>query len=162
MDHSKEKKAEKNRAEREKLLREAKAGEPQSQPVGDAVGGIVGTAAAASIGSLPGPLGVLVGAAAGALGGWWAGHAVADTLQNYDEDEMRRAHRDLHPTRPYDDTRPLYQFGHLAGSNPEYRGRRFEEVEPDLQRTWKESGQTHYGRWDDIREYVEEGYRRHD
>ena len=148
--------------DQEKRLNEAKKGEPHPQPVGDAVGGIVGTAAGASIGALAGPLGVMVGAAAGALGGWWAGHAVAHELQNYDEDEMRRAHRDLHPTRPYEDTRDLYQFGHLAGSNPDYQGRGFDEIEPELRRSWKEGhAEAHHGPWGDVRDYIEEGFHHH-
>jgi hypothetical protein len=146
--------------DREKRLQEAKEGEPRPQPVGDAAGAIVGTAAGASIGILAGPLGAMVGAAAGALGGWWAGHAVADQLQNYDEDEIRRAHVDRHPTHPYDDADDYYKFGHLAGSNPDYKGRPFEEVEPDLERTWKGHAEAHYGRWDDVRDYVAEGFRR--
>ncbi len=143
-----------------RILDEAKAGEPRPQPVGDAVGGIVGTAAGASIGAIAGPIGVLIGAAAGALGGWWAGHAVADGLQNFDEDELKRAHRSLHPTRPFDDARDFYQFGHLAGSNPDYQGRQFEEIEPDLQRTWKASPRAEHDSWDEVRDFVAEGYRR--
>jgi hypothetical protein len=151
---------EKQERKEEKLLEEARAGEPRPQPVGDAAGAIVGTAAGASIGILAGPLGAMVGAAAGALGGWWAGHAVADQLQNYDEDEMRRAHRDLHPTRPYEDTRDLYKFGHLASSNPDYQGRPFEEIEKDLEKTWDGHAQAHYGPWGDVRDYVAEGFKR--
>ncbi|HSL72600.1 MAG TPA: hypothetical protein VK864_20285 [Longimicrobiales bacterium] len=142
----------------EKELTTAQTNEPKSQPVGDAAGGIVGASAGAGLGALAGPLGILVGAAAGALGGWWAGRAVSDRLQNYDDDEFRRMHRSLHPTQDYDDARDYYQFGHLAGAHPDYQGRDFAEVEPELRRTWQADAEARYGRWDDIRDYVARGY----
>jgi hypothetical protein len=151
-----------DRRTEEKNLREAEAGEPHPQPVGDAAGAIVGTAAGASMGILAGPLGAMVGAAAGALGGWWAGHHVAEALQNYDEDEIAREHRSLHPSLPYDDARDYYKLGHLAGSNPDYQGRRFEEIEPELERTWSGHVEAHHGPWGDVRDYVAEGFRHND
>ena len=54
--------------------------------------------------------------------------------------------------------RPLYQFGHLAGSNPDYQGRSFEEVETDLQRTWTPEYTTAFGEWNDVRDYINTGY----
>ena len=136
--------------------------EPRSQPVGDAVGGIVGTAAGAGLGAMAGPLGVLIGAAAGALGGWWAGHTVSDALEQFDD----RHHRRIHQTRTeqtrtqdddYDRVRDLYRFGHLAGGNPDYQGRTFEDVEPELRRAWPHDSRS---RWEDAREYVRRGYDR--
>jgi hypothetical protein len=136
--------------------------EPQSQPVGDAVGGIVGAATGASVGAFGGPLGVLIGAAAGALGGWWAGHAVSDVLTDYDDLGYRHRHVSRTGRDDYDTYRDYYQFGHLAGRNPDYEGRSFEEIENDLRRTWRAKNDARYGRWEDVRDYVEEGYRRND
>jgi hypothetical protein len=38
--------------------------------------------------------------------------------------------------RSYDDVRPAYQLGHIASLNPDYNGRSFDEVEPELQHGW--------------------------
>ena len=132
--------------------------EPNPQPVGDAVGGIVGAATGASVGAFGGPLGVLIGAAAGALGGWWAGHAVSDVLGDYDDLGHRHRHVSRTGRTDYEDVRDYYRFGHLASRNPDYNGRSFEEVEEDLRRTWSTGDAARYGRWEDVRDYVSEGY----
>ena len=61
-------------------------------------------------------------------------------------------------TRSYEDTRPLYQFGHMARQNPEYHGRAFRDVEPDLQRHWGNEQSQQHGSWPDVRGFVEFGY----
>ncbi len=60
----------------------------------------------------------------------------------------------------YESARPLYQFGHLAGQNPDYGNRSFNEVEPDLRRAWGEEQTQKYGAWPDVRSHVEFGYSR--
>jgi hypothetical protein len=141
----------------EKVLTQANTNEPKPQPVGSAVGGITGAATGASVGALAGPLGILVGAAAGALGGWWAGHAISDTLHDYDDENYRRLHSSRPTAGDYTEVRDYYRFGHLAGSNPDYQGRRFEEIEPELRNTFGKEARL--GRWEDVRDYVAEGYR---
>lgn len=61
-------------------------------------------------------------------------------------------------TRSYDDVRPLYQFGHMARQNPDYQGRGFNEVEPELQRHWGSEQTQRHGSWPDVRGFVEFGY----
>jgi hypothetical protein len=61
-------------------------------------------------------------------------------------------------TRSYDHARPLYQFGHMARQNPEYQGRAFHDVEPDLQRHWGTEQTQQHGPWPDVRGFVEFGY----
>ncbi|HEX8363520.1 MAG TPA: hypothetical protein VF613_25595 [Longimicrobium sp.] len=61
-------------------------------------------------------------------------------------------------TRSYEDARPLYQFGHMASQNPDYQGRGFHEVEPDLQRHWGSEQTQQHGAWPDVRGFVEFGY----
>ncbi len=133
--------------------------EPEPQPIGDAVGGMVGAATGAGVGALGGPLGILLGAAAGALGGWWAGHAVSNVLGDYDDLGHRHRHVSRTGRNDYDDVRDYYRFGHLAGKNPDYQGRSFEEIEEDLRRSWSaEDRAIERGRWEEVREYVSEGY----
>ena len=58
----------------------------------------------------------------------------------------------------YDSVRPAYQLGHVAGHNPDYRGRQFDDVEPDLRRGWE----SHQGNsdWHSVRDYARESYGR--
>jgi phage tail tape-measure protein len=46
--------------------------------LGQAAGGIIGVVAGAVIGVTAGPVGILLGGIAGAVGGWWAGRALAE------------------------------------------------------------------------------------
>lgn len=63
-------------------------------------------------------------------------------------------------TRSYDDVRPAYQIGHLAGRNPDYQGRSFDEVESDLRRGWTPEVSARYGKWDEVRDYARSAYDR--
>jgi hypothetical protein len=129
--------------------------------VGEAAGGISGVTAGAAIGSMAGPVGTIVGGIAGAVGGWWAGRAVAEaaTTISSDDDTYYRSHYDASPIadKRYDDLRPAYHVGHLAGQNPDYRSRSFDDIEGDLKRGWDD---TKYGSWDTARSYAREGYSR--
>lgn len=143
----------------EKVLTQANTNEPKQQPVSDAAGAMVGGATGAGLGALGGPIGILIGAAAGALGGWWAGHKIGDTLEEYNDEEYRGVHMiRAGNARDYSEVRDFYQFGHLAGSNPDYQGKRFEDIEPHLRNTFGQ--QARLGRWEDVRDFVAEGYRR--
>ena len=62
--------------------------------------------------------------------------------------------------RSYDDVRPAYQLGHLAGRNPDYRGRSFDEVEGDLRHGWTGDVSARYGTWDQVRDHVRVAYDR--
>lgn len=127
------------------------------EQVGEGVGGIGGTLAGAGIGSLAGPVGTIIGGIAGAVGGWWAGEKAGRAVEDMGEhdDYYRRryestARRDL----PYDDARVGYTVGHVAGRNPDYRGRSFDEVESDVRRGWRHERHD----YDTMRPYIREGY----
>ena len=135
--------------------------------VGEAAGGISGVLAGAAIGSLAGPIGTVIGGIAGAVGGWWGGRAISEAVEKLTEDDETyyRQHYQRRATagrrkadHGYDDARPAYHLGHIAGLNPDYKGRRFEEIEADLQRGWNDDVRTRFGEWDAVRGYVEEGY----
>ena len=53
--------------------------------------------------------------------------------------------------------RPLYQMGHLAGANPDYGNRTFDDIEPELRNAYSTAGQEN---WDDVRGYAREAYSR--
>jgi hypothetical protein len=139
--------------------------------VGEVTGGVAGAATGAALGSLGGPIGTLIGALAGALGGWWSGRAISEAASTFTDDD-ESYYRDYHSTatsrladRPaathaYDDVRPAYQLGHLAGRNPDYANRSFDEVETDLQRGWTSDVATRHGDWSSVRGYARDAYDR--
>ncbi|MEO7101719.1 MAG: hypothetical protein ABI119_00145 [Gemmatimonadaceae bacterium] len=134
--------------------------------VGEAVTGVSGAIVGAAIGSLGGPIGTVVGGIAGAVGGWWAGRAVVDAAEEYtlDDEAVYRNHYDNSPLRladrKFDAARPAFRLGHIAARNPDYRGRSFVDVEPDLRKGWDSSTSKLYGDWASVRGYVNDAYDR--
>jgi hypothetical protein len=134
--------------------------------VGEAVGGVSGAVTGAAIGSAGGPIGTIIGGIAGAAGGWWAGRTVAEAAAQFtrDDDDFYRTEYENRPERladrSYDDVRPAYQIGHVAGLNPDYQGRSFDAVEYDLQRGWSNDVRARHGDWSSVRPYAEEAYSR--
>ncbi|HKH91172.1 MAG TPA: YsnF/AvaK domain-containing protein, partial [Gemmatimonadaceae bacterium] len=104
-----------------------------------------------------GPVGTVIGAIAGAAGGWWSGKAAADAASNIDatDDNYYRQRFSETGGRDYDTARPAYHLGHVAGFNPDYEGRSFEEVEPDLRRGWTSAGTDN---WDNVRDYARDAF----
>jgi hypothetical protein len=132
---------------------------------GAAAGTVGGALAGGTAGFLVlGPIGAAIAGIAGALGGWWAGEAATTAASSFTEEEDRayRTRYESLPDRPadrrYEDVRPAYQLGHVAAHNPSYRGRRFEEIEPELTRIWSEDMRRRYGDWAGMRGYVRDAY----
>lgn len=128
------------------------------EQAGEAIGGIGGALAGAGIGSAAGPIGTIIGGIAGAAGGWWAGEKVGRAAEDMGEheDHYRSHYRGTNSSLDYDDARVGYGVGHIAGRNPEYRGREFDEVEPQLRAGWNDPDRE----YDELRPYVREGFRR--
>ena len=131
----------------------------RNEKIGEGVGGVAGAAAGGAIGSLAGPVGTVIGAIAGAAGGWWSGKAAADAASNIDttDDTFYRQRFSETGGRDYDTARPAYHVGHVAGFNPDYEGRSFEEIEPDLRRGWTSAGTSD---WNDVRGYARDAFER--
>ncbi len=126
------------------------------EQVGEAVGGIGGALAGAGLGSAAGPVGTIVGGIAGAVGGWWAGEKVgraAEDMGDHDE-HYREHHRTTGADMDYESAQVGYGVGHLAGRNPDYEGRSFDEVEPDIRRGWNDPDHE----YESQRPHVREGY----
>jgi hypothetical protein len=107
------------------------------------------------------------GGAAGGAAGSTAGGAAGSSQGGLHVDAQGSKGGELHidakggsqgRSRSYEDVRPLYQFGHMASQNPDYRGRGFNEIEPDLQRHWGNEQSQQHGPWPDVRGFVEFGY----
>lgn len=136
------------------------------EEVGEAVGGVSGVVAGAAIGSAAGPIGTIIGGIAGAVGGWWAGKAVADATHKFttEDDSFYRERFETSSgrlaDRSYDDVRPAYQLGHIASMNPDYNGRGFDDIEPELQKGWSNDLRARHGDWSAVRPYAEQAYSR--
>lgn len=132
-----------------------------AETLGGGAGGFVGAVSGMALGAMGGPVGLVLGGLAGALGGWWGGKEIAEALTE-DDDRRYRERYEASPhrlaDRAYEDVRPAYVVGHLAARNPDYEGRSFEEIEPDLSRGWTDEVVARTGAWNSIRVYVREAY----
>ena len=149
----------------------------RNDAVGETTGGLAGALTGAALGSLGGPIGTIIGGIAGAVGGWWSGKEISIAASKYsdDDDAFYRTHyeasssdRDVSDTAfasgsdaradGYHTRRPAYQLGHLAGQNPDYRGRSFDDVEPELQRGWTQDLADSHGDWAQNREHARSAF----
>jgi hypothetical protein len=128
--------------------------------IGRGVEAVVG-AAGASLSAIGGPLGTVVGKIAGRVGGWWS--SASEAIHELPEEEQRACllHFEAYTPRPADMTferaLPGYGLGYVAARNPEYRGRRFEDIEPDLRQGFAADQATDY---DSLRDFTRYGYER--
>jgi hypothetical protein len=140
------------------------AGDEDAGKVGQGLGGATGAAAGAGLGAILGPAGMIVGGLAGAVGGWWAGRQITDAADDFADEtdsHYRRLHEERYADRgDYDEARGYYRLGHLARKNPDYSGRRFDEIEPELRRGWQDEtgAEGRYRSWDDVRPFISCGY----
>jgi hypothetical protein len=147
-------------ADRKHLSDDARDENPGAgEQAGEGIGGIGGTLAGAGIGSAAGPVGTIIGGIAGAVGGWWAGEKAGRAIEDmgeheehYRSDYDRVGRNDIE----YDEARLGYSLGHVAGRNPDYQGRSFDDVENDLRRGWKYDKRD----YDTMRPFVRTGYER--
>jgi hypothetical protein len=134
-----------------------------AETVGESAGGFLGATGGMAVGAVGGPIGLLIGGIAGAVGGWWAGRGIADAITKDDDAAFRRDFErsaDRPADRRYEDVRPAYVAGHLAGRNPEYADRSFEEVESDLRCGWGTEIVRHCGEWPGVRRYAQSAFDR--
>jgi len=134
-----------------------------TETVGESSGGFLGAVAGMSVGAMGGPVGLVLGGLAGALGGWWAGREISDAITADDDADLRRHYAESPnrlADRRYEDVSAAYVAGHLAGRNPDYAGRSFEEVEPDLQRGWSAEVVKRYGEWPVVRGFARSAFDR--
>ncbi len=129
-----------HRAQREHAAhRDPITQEPGSHPFGTATGSTTGAVAGAVLGeAVAGPAGALVGGTLGAIAGGAAGHRAAERVNPTIEDAYWR---DNFSNRPYvrrgsdyDEYRSAFRYGWESHSRQ--RGRRFEQVESELERGW--------------------------
>jgi hypothetical protein len=125
-----------------------------AETVGESAGGFLGATGGMAIGAVGGPVGLIVGGIAGAVGGWWAGRGIADAMTKDDDDAFRRHFNQVGPAdRRFEDVRPAYVAGHLAG-------RSFEDLESDLKCGWGTEIVQHCGEWPGVRRYAQAAFDR--
>ncbi len=133
------------------------------EQLGETVGGVVGKVAGRANDMAMNAAGSVLGAALDQLGQWWGSPDAKRAAGSWNEDHDRacRTHFESKTgvgAAGYENARPTYQFGHLAGQNPDYQGKPFDQVEAELERTWEAAGKAQYGGWSDVRERVGFGY----
>jgi len=137
-------------------------GAPGAHPVGAGVGAAGGAAAGAAVGAVGGPVGAAVGLVAGGIVGGLAGKGVAEKIDPTVEDAYWRDNYRNQPyvdrTAEYDEYRPAYRTGYEGYSR--YAGKRFEDVEPDLQRDYEKSRGTSRLGWDKAKHATRDAWHR--
>lgn len=131
---------------REDANRHPLTGEPGAHPVATGVGAAV------------------VGGAVGAVAGGAAGHAAGEAIDPARETEYWRKNFRERPycqrDKTFDDYEPAYRYGWESATRSDYTGRRFDEVESDLERGWdKTKGNTKHA-WYEVREATRDAWDR--
>lgn len=119
--------------------RDPLTGTPGAHPMGTGLGAAGAGAAGAAIGAAVGPVGSLAGAAIGAIVGGLIGKGIAEGI---DPTEESAFWAESYKDRPYydqgfsydDDYEPAYRFG--WETRRKHYDKRFEDVEPDLEKEW--------------------------
>ena len=132
-------------------------GEPGSHPVGVAGGGTGGALAGAAIGgAIGGPVGAVVGGAIGAVAGGAAGKGAAEAVNP----TMEEAHWRKQAGKDFDQYAPAYRYGWESASRTEYQGRRFDDVETDLEKNWTKARGTMKADWREARQRTRDAFER--
>ena len=137
-------------------------GTPGAHPVGTGVGAAGGAAAGAAIGAIGGPVGAAVGLVAGAIAGGLTGKGVAEKIDPTVEDGYWK---DNYPKRSYaeknvsyDNYRPAYRTGYEGHAR--YPGKKYEQVEADLQRDYEKSKGNSNLTWDKAKHATRDAWHR--
>jgi hypothetical protein len=130
---------------------------------GGAAGGVAGGAlAGAAVGGLTGPAGAAIGAAVGAVAGALGGKAIADRINPEVEETYWKENYSSRPYAKsgssYDDYAPAYRLGYER--YPDYHGRSFDEVEPELRRHWDAGRGSTRLTWDEAKHATRDAFER--
>jgi uncharacterized protein YjbJ (UPF0337 family) len=139
--------------------------EKGSHPVGVAAGGTGGAVAGGAIGgAVGGPVGAAIGAAVGAVAGGLAGKGVAEAVNPTVEEEYWREQFQNRPYYKsgtnYDTYQPYYRYGWEAASRPEFRGKKYDEIERQLETEWPSYRNTAKGEFREYKGATRDAYER--
>lgn len=141
------------------------SGKPGAHPVGVGAGAAAGGAAGAAIGSVVGPVGTVVGATIGAVAGGLAGKSAAEAANPTNptvEDAHWRSNYNktsyYETGRAYNDYEPAYRTGYEGRTR--YTGKRYEEVESDLERDYNKARGNSTLAWDNAKHATKDAWHR--
>lgn len=128
--------------------------------IGEGTGAVAGAVAGAAVGSAAGSVGTVVGALAGGALGAKGGGALAEAVNPtaYDAHFEKR-----YKTAPYyvsgsewRDYQPAYKYGY--DTYGQYAGRKFEEVQDELERGWDATKANSRLAWSEAKGAVRDGW----
>lgn len=128
--------------------------------LGAGTGAVAGAVTGAAVGSAVGPVGTVVGAVAGGVVGAKAGDSIAEAVNPTDyEDHFKNTYRErpyFKSDREWNDYEPAYKYGY--DTYGQYRGQRFEDVEPQLERNWASTRNDSRLEWNEAKGAVKDGW----
>jgi len=128
--------------------------------IGAGTGAAAGAVTGATVGSVGGPVGMAAGAIVGGIIGAAAGDSIAEAVNPTAYTDYWK--NNFHTTpyyssgRVWNDYQPAYQLGYNAYASN--RGRKFDQVEADLQRTWDSTKGNSRLAWDEAKGAVRDGW----
>jgi type IV secretory pathway TrbL component len=102
------------------------------------------------------PVGVAGGGAIGAVAGGAAGKGAAEMVNPTAEE----AHWRQQSGKEYDQYAPAYRYGWESAARNEYQGRRFDDIEKDLEKNWSKARGTMKTEWKDARQRTRDAFER--
>ena len=132
----------------------------KDHPIGTGTGAVAGAVSGAAVGAVGGPVGMAAGAIVGGVLGATAGDSLAEVVNPTEYADYWKSNYQAAPYyttgREWSDYEPAYKYGYSAfGSN---RGRKFDEVENDLQAKWDATRGTSRLAWVDAKAAVRDGW----
>lgn len=128
--------------------------------IGSGTGAAAGAVTGAAIGTVGGPLGALAGAAIGGIAGAKAGDEVAEMVNPTEYTaQFEKTFQDkpyYNSSRTWQDYSPAYQYGYNTYGT--YRGRKFDDVETELERDWDNVKADSRLAWNEARAAVRDGW----
>ena len=128
--------------------------------VGAGTGAVAGAVTGAALGTAGGPVGTVVGGIVGGVVGAKAGDSIAEAVNPTDyNDHFEKSYRErpyYSSGREWNDYKPAYQYGY--DTYGQYRGQRFEDVEPDLERNWTSARNDSRLEWNEAKGAVRDGW----
>ena len=128
--------------------------------LGKGTGAAAGAVTGGAIGSAAGPVGTVAGAVVGGVAGYAAGGAIAESVNPTEYDDHFRSSYSSAPyysdRRTWNDYQPAYQYGY--NTYGQYKGQRFEDVEPKLQQDWDSSRGQSAMAWNEAKGAVRDGW----
>lgn len=143
------------------MNRDPITGAPGAHPVGAGTGAAIGATVGGVVGAVGGPLGVAAGAAIGGVAGGLVGKSTAEAINPTGEVEYWKkefSNRPYARNAEWSDYEPAYYS--TAAAYGSYWGKAFEEVEPELQRSWTSNRRNSRLGWSEVRNASKDAWER--